>query len=496
VYQKVLFVIPPFPGARRWYSGTPSYPHVGVGYLSEILDANDIENHVLDMRLGYDNGDLLRLIGLLRPDLVGVTTWTYGYKRIYELVSTICAKPHAQEYEVILGGPHTSTIGSKILSETCADFAVKLEGEHALLELCRGRPLSTIMGLIYRDDGTVVENHDRPFLRSLDDLPFPKYERFDLRKYARRIIPVVSSRGCPYSCIFCPVKATIGQIYRSRSARNVFEELFYWYSKGYREFSIQDDNFTLIKERVHEICDLIERNGLRNLSIICGNGIRADRVDRELLKRMHAVGFRELAFGVEAGNDRILSRIKKGESMQTIRRAIRDACDLGYVTTLTFMIGHPTETARDIEDSFRLALEFPVASATFFNIVPFPRTELYDWIETNRLFLRPPEQYLDSVGHWEIDPVFQTPELTYDERRRALLKGRKVSLLVRKRYAHRALKRYGVLGNVLVFFAYSHSFHRILGEFLQYQTAKKILLLFLRLTGLRYAVSFAPELVD
>ena len=166
---------------------------------------------------------------------------------------------------------------------------------------------------------------------------------------------MASSRGCPYKCIFCSVKAVAGGKLRVRSPENVIDEIEYWYQKGYRKFNFVDDNFTFYRDRVYKICDEIQRRGLKNLKFTCAGGIRADTVDHKLLARMKEVGFYYNAFGVEGGNDKVLKSIKKGEKMEQIRSAIKDACDLGYEVMLFFLVGSPGETWKDIEDSVAVA---------------------------------------------------------------------------------------------------------------------------------------------
>jgi radical SAM superfamily enzyme YgiQ (UPF0313 family) len=198
------------------------------------------------------------------------------------------------------------------------------------------------------------------------------------------------------------------------------DEFEYWYKRGCREFEIADDNFTLERDRVSQICTELRRRRFSGLRISCGNGIRADRADRDLLTQMREVGFHYIAFGVEAGNNRVLKRLKKGESIEAIERAIGDACALGYKVTLFFLLGSPEETKADIEDSVALALRYPVYDARFYNLIPFPGTELYDWVVTNHYFVEQQEghDYLNNASHWVNAPIFQTPELPVEERKR------------------------------------------------------------------------------
>jgi len=435
-FKRILLCTPVLPGRYGW----PAAPYTATGYLSEFLKRNGFETDVIDIRLGYGLKEFKKKIEQFKPDLVGMTIMSYHRDIAYKLLEGI----KSPDYNIIIGGPHVSTYRSKALEECVADFGVKLEGEFPLLELCKGVDLDKIKGLIYRDGDKIVENENREFIKDLDAIPFPRYEGFELNKYGRKEIFVVSSRGCPQQCIFCPIKVTVGSIWRSRSAESVVEEIKYLYDRGYRTLQFSDDNFSVNRERVFKICDLIEKNGLKGLSLNCPNGLRADRVDREMLKRMKDVGFQNICFGVESGSDRILKIIRKGEDVQTIENAIKIACELGFDVGLFFMVGHPGETPADVEESIKLALKYPVRNANFYNVIPFPGTELYEWVKKNNYFIKDERTYLDSSAHFD-DPIFETPEFSAEERRIMLRKTAAIERLIRKRDTKRKLKRFGIL---------------------------------------------------
>jgi len=451
VYKRVLFCVPTFPGKED----PPIAPHSGIGYLSEFLKKHDIETNIIDLNLGYDESDLLSKAREFKPDLVGFTAMSYQQSIVYRLVD----KLKEEGYTVVIGGPHVSTIRSKALEECNADFAIKHEGEYTLLELCEGRDFDKMDGLIYRKDKEIIENKDRPFIENLDDIPFPTYEKFELEKYDLRkeredkTLFVVSSRGCPYRCTFCTVQVSMGRRFRARSAENIVEELEYWYKNGYRTFDFSDDNFTFDKERVLEICDLIEKRGLTDLYLKCGNGVRADKTDRELLARMKKVGFVELSFGVESGSNKVLKNIKKTVKVEVIEEAIKTACELGFKICLFFMIGLPGATRLDEEKSIQLALKYPIEEARFYNVVPLPRTELYEWVYKNNYFVADPIAFFNDSSVWDIEPVYQTPEFTIEGRRKMLAKGKKIRQKILKRARHRRMiKRFGVIGHIIYLF--------------------------------------------
>jgi anaerobic magnesium-protoporphyrin IX monomethyl ester cyclase len=457
-YSRVLFYIPPFPGIQEY----PGEPHTGIGYLSEFLSRNNVENDVLDLRMGYSVKELMKKIHDYQPDLVASTMMTFRHDIAYDLIEQI-GSPH---YDILVGGPHVSTLRTAVLEECGADFAIKLEGEYPLLELCNGQDLASIDGLIYRENGRISENKDRPFITELDDIPFPTYEKFEMKKYNTRQIPLVSSRGCPYKCVYCPIKVTMGRKMRMRSPENVIQEIEYWYGRGYKKFVFADDNFAFNKERVYRICELLTELNHDNLVLKCPNGVRADTMDRDLLQTMKEAGFTQLSFGVEAGNDRVLRSIKKGETIEIMERAIKGACELGYDVTLFFLVGSPGETPADVEDSVALALKYPLYEAMFYNLIPFPGTELFDWVRENGYFLSQPEEYLNNASHWGNEPVFETPEFPAEERKRVLLATKKVRKAIkRKSYERKFMKlKTGFLSRVGAKFMTSDSVDGLLSR--------------------------------
>jgi radical SAM superfamily enzyme YgiQ (UPF0313 family) len=291
-------------------------------------------------------------------------------------------------------------------------------------------------------------------------------------------LPIISSRGCPFDCIYCPVKCSIGDNFRARSPESIMTDLSYWYERGWRRFSFGDDNFTLIRERVQRFCELAKASNLPGLKLSCDNGIRADRVDRDLLRLMKEAGFYRIALGVEAGNDKVLKMLKKKESIATIKARIQEAAELGYEVDLFFLVGSPGETMADLEDSFRIALESPINCAYFYNIIPFPHTELYDWIKQNGKLLADPAEYLNNYPIYEARPLFETKEMPQAQRKRALRRAFRIMSLTTQRSWSRRLAKLGWLGKILAYL-YTRGFvqniilrHKFFNNLL-YRIAKK-----------------------
>ena len=443
-YNRILLI---FPEYKHTQFGA-THPPVGLGYLSEVLKINGIEHDVVDMRLGYNLHKLKLKIHQFQPDLIGISIMTLLHRETYKLIEEV--KGEFPKIAIVGGGPHVSTARENTLRQCQAiDFGITQEGEITLIELCQGVNYDNIKGFIYRQNGQIIYTGDRPFIMDLDSLPFPKYEKFSLGKYITDEIPILTSRGCPYNCIYCPVKTAIGRRYRARSPQNIANEIQYWYGKGKRHFGIVDDNFMMIKGRVLHLCEEIDNRELKDIELRCPNGVRADQCDKELLTKMKDIGFKYLAIGVEAGNNRILERINKGEKIEVIKQAIEDACDLGYEVILFFLVGSPGETWMDIEDSVNIALSYPIFDAKFYNLIPFPDTELFNWVNENKYFIRDPEEYLNDASHWDAKPVFITPELSLEQRIKALNYTSKIRKQIRKTSMERKLKKLKILSKFL-----------------------------------------------
>jgi radical SAM superfamily enzyme YgiQ (UPF0313 family) len=467
-FEKVLLVSPP--SASRY--GGLRVP-AGIGHIAQVLSDHSIDCEYIDLRIGYTYKDLRKKISEFKPDLVGISMITLGYESAYRMISDI--KTLLPKSEIVVGGHHVTILREKVLEECKdVDFGVDGDGEETIIELCENdKPIEHIEGLIYRKGEQVVFNGRRPVVLDLDQYAFPRYEKFNMKDYSKQI-PIHSSRGCVGQCTFCPNKV-IGRKFRKKSTEYFVDEIEYWYRRGYKQFAIDDDNFTLINQRVYEICDEIERRGLKDLFVRCSNGIRADRVDRQLLTRMKEIGVREVGFGVDGGNDKVLGYLKKNEKMETIDKAVRIACEIGLDVKIFIIVGTPHETKEDIEDSIRFARKYPVARVNFNNAIPYPGTEMYEYVKENNLFLIPPEEYLNNVAEDMAEgrfiPVFETPELSRGERIEMLKRCHEVEIEVMKNTAYRMYKHYPFAKYLIKYFFNVALFERL---FFKNLTLRKI----------------------
>jgi len=377
---EILLVMPP----GGTFSGLP----LGLAYVAAYLEKFGYKVECLDaVAEGLTTRDVLKKITRSKPRFLGLSVLTPAAPNAYRIAR------QAKELGVttIMGGIHPTALPAEAL-ENGADFVVIGEGEVTVAELIEAidcnRNVDTVRGIAYTRNGSIGTTDPRPPIDELDKLPFPAREMFPLRKYPRieRASPggeIMSSRGCPYSCLFCSSRLVHGRKFRARSPQNVVDEIDEIVQKfRIRRIGFLDDTFTINKERVVRICDLIRERGL-DIEWYCET--RVDLVDRELLQKMKNCGCFLIEYGVESGSERVLRRIKKGITLDQTRRAFAMTKEVGIRTRADFMIGNPTETKEDAKETLKLAIELDPWRASFSIVTPLPGSELYEYALRNNM---------------------------------------------------------------------------------------------------------------
>ena len=232
-------------------------------------------------------------------------------------------------------------------------------------------------------------------------------------------ISIVSSRGCPYGCVYCSIYFTMGKKFRARSPENVVAEIEKWYKKGFRYFQFPDDCFTFDMDRVEKICDLIVEKDIK-IRWDLRNGIRVDRVRESMLKKMKKAGCFYIGYGIESGDQEVLDKMKKGITVEQARNAVLMTKKAGIGVGGFFIIGLPSDNFKKFKQTLKFALSLPLEEVRIYTVIPYEGTELYRWIkEGNARFVHPEENYLDYVNRWTSDPVIETDDFSAAERRKA-----------------------------------------------------------------------------
>jgi anaerobic magnesium-protoporphyrin IX monomethyl ester cyclase len=389
--MKVLLINPPSKSLIRTFAPDciteemGFYPPMGLMYVaSYALEAfgSRFQIEILDAQVErIDNRALEKHLEKKKPDIVGITCMTFlmvDALKVARIVKKI--KP---ETLVIMGGVHPTIYPEEVTLQPEIDGVVIGEGEIAFSELLdalsKGKSLSGIKGVGYKENGRVIINPQEKFIQDLDSLPIPARELLPYKKYynllgsGKEIMTgLLTSRGCPHDCIFCT--SHYGRICRMRSPENVVKEIENCVAMGITDFNVIDDTYTISRKRVISIADLILQKGLK---ITMDVNARVDQVDQEMLDRLAQAGCNRVRFGVESGNPEVLKNLKKGITLDQVREAFKMAKKAGMITFAYFMLGSPGESDKEVKQSIGLAKEINPDFVQFLITTPFPASELY-----------------------------------------------------------------------------------------------------------------------
>ncbi len=399
-------------------------PHLGIAYLLAVAKQNGLTAKFIDMVLDAVSGeDLLQYINENKPLLLGFTAYTIQIKAAAFIADKI--KRSFSDILICCGGPHVTAIPKETLKEFNAfDFVVCGEGEIVIKEIFENlkagkslKSLSNIQGVVTRETEDFAPNR----VSDLDALPFPSWEEFDLTKYpgnsphqTKLELPMSTSRGCPFSCVFCA--HSFGKKRRHRSIASLIEEIERNISDfGCEAIMFVDETFTMNLEWSKQLFNTMISRGLhKKIKWACVT--RVDTSTPELFRLMKKAGCYYAGFGFESGDDNILKQAKKSLTIDKIKRAIRWAKEAGIVCVGSFIIGLPGETEETANKSIKLAQELDIYSTTFPIAVPFPSTALREMALKHEYGLKILTDNWEDYGK-QYPGVMESEELTIDKRR-------------------------------------------------------------------------------
>lgn len=365
---------------------------MGPMYLGALMrERFKAKVQIVNQRLyNLDNDVLVKQIVDFAPDIVALSAFTTD--KCYLIDITAKVKAALPDALILVGGAHPTAVGSLVLQETQADIAVISEGETALElivnQYLASRDWSDIPGIIWRDpDGTVVENPGSlPPIEDLDSLPFPAYDLVDLPAYwrkqsmppvsYRRYVTLISSRGCPYGCKWC--QKLLGRSYRTHSAERIVDEILYYKRTfGVVDFEFQDEIFNMDHKRLITFCDLIHKNNLK-IKLAFPSGLRTDILEESEIDALISAGAYFSAFALETGSPRLQKAMGKHLDIPRFLHNVEYAVKKGIFSSGFVMLGFPTETAAEMEETIRVTCSSVLHTASFFIVMPLPNTEVYD----------------------------------------------------------------------------------------------------------------------
>jgi len=416
-------------------------PPLGLGFLLEALkEVESVTPVLIDRHLEAESdGEFIRRVQELEPLAVGVQVFCVDYALFSELLPRL--KQALPDTFLIAGGPHPTVLPQLTLEQNPdVDVVVCGEGEVALPRLVRAlledrleSELERIPNLAYRHDGEFrqtaqefidVQRFDRPAWDLLQPRRYPAVQHGTFHK-STKVVPILTSRGCPYPCTFCAGHLTTGKKIRRRRPQDVVDEIeFLKREYGFEEFIIEDENFTFYKEHVLAIAGEIKRRGIDSYFSLPG-GIRLDRIDEEIVRHLSEMGTYLTALGIESISPSTLRRMRKRWSREQVDERVRLLKRHGIMVQASFILGFRDDTLADIEETIDFALQLDVDQAYFGNYLPLPGTEDFEvLVDRGDLVLEDIDwkEYVTYGGHYPYHPRDVSAEELHRAIKRATLR--------------------------------------------------------------------------
>jgi radical SAM superfamily enzyme YgiQ (UPF0313 family) len=430
IYRKAIVVNPPSPPnyvsnkdsmggfGQLFPIGATLFPPLDLIYLaSYLIEKNHSVELLESLALDLDKDRLLEKIAAnIEPVLVVVRTSAPTLD--WDLAICEAIKHKASACRIAIYGPVVASVKARIEKEAAIDYIIAgdpdpiidalLTGEEAApgpgLNVMDQLAESPVAGLSFRSGGRWIENAARPFTRNLDSLPFPKWEllpyhRYRLPKSSARaevpFLPMLTSRGCPIGCHYCPYPVGQGLPWRSRSARNVLDEIEHLVRDlGMKYILFRDPMFSLNQKRVIEICNGIQARGLK-FAWRCET--RIDFLNEDTLRAVVAAGCEGINFGVESSDIAIQKNVgRKPISQEQFLQCFALCRKLGLKTFAFFIIGLPGDTIGTILNTIEFAIRMKPTWMQFTAASPFIGTKLRDWAVTQGLVADDEYAYVNS----------------------------------------------------------------------------------------------------
>lgn len=440
MFERIFLLYPPMilaEGERPTYT----FP-MGCGYIAAALEDQGYEVRCLDaiaedhnstqrvgkklVRYGLDNEAILQSIQDFCPDVIGFSCqFSVQYEPTKELVQEI--KRVRPEIVTIIGGTHSSAQPEDVLREIPVDYVVISEGEetvvHLLKRLQEGAPLEGLDGLGYRSGSRICVIPKTHFIEDLDSISSPARHLFNMEKYLdtargwgpskrRRRLSLITSRGCPFHCIFCGIHLNTGKKFRMRSPGSVLKEI-QQVAKDYgvNEILFEDDNISINRARMLELVQGISDLGL-DIVWSAPSGIALWTLDEQLLGMMKESGCYKIYLGLESGNERVLKNVirKQLYDKDEIRKRVKMIKMHGFETVGFWVLGNPGETKKDMWDTIDFARELGLDYNQVLIALPYKGTRLYDVCRENGYFAY--SEHLDPNHMIETKALIRTEDFS------------------------------------------------------------------------------------
>lgn len=375
--MRIALIATPFP-----LQEAPS-PPLGLCYVAAVFREAGAEVTILDYIVeGYSKESLARKLDEFQPDAVGISSVTMNFKTAARIIQDV--KAYNPNLITLFGGPHVTFDAPATLKRYPeVDIIALGESELTIRELVpvlKDRSKwKDVEGIAFMENGTLVNNGRRKFIKELDTIPLPARDLLPVSRYLALGFPVsiITSRGCPYRCIFCQGTRMVGHKIRYRETMAIADEIERILALGFPRINIADDFFTSSRKQVKLLCDEIKR---RNLKFGWSAFARVNSVSHELLETMMDAGCDAISFGIESGNQEMLDLVEKHIKLDQVRKAVKICKEVGMYVFASFIVGLPGESQETMQETNDFARELGIDFGYHF-LAPLPGTPVRDEVQ-------------------------------------------------------------------------------------------------------------------
>ena len=365
-------------------------PCIGLAYIAAALEKHGCTVSVIDMFAEKLSGDqVVQRTKDFAPHMVGMTVLTPSEPVCSALSDMIRAK--VPNVKIVWGAVHADVFAQDIIKRKKADFVIHHDGEETICELVDAlnsaeTDFSSIDGLSWSNNGEPIKNKPRRLLNDLDSLPYPAWHLFPYEKYgllpfadfAKPVLTMTGSRGCPYRCDYCSLINTGGKVYRKRDPIKIVDEYEYLVDRyKVKQIGFVDPIFPLVSKDLEPFCTELVNRGLDQKCQWLSE-TRCDRLTKEVCELMYKGGCRRVLMGIESGVDLLLGNVNKNITTAKVREGVANAKAAGLQTVGLFMIGMPGETPEMTRETVEFSVDLDLDFAKYAITVPFPGSKLFD----------------------------------------------------------------------------------------------------------------------
>jgi radical SAM superfamily enzyme YgiQ (UPF0313 family) len=354
-------------------------PSLGLGYLASTLIQKKISTTIIDLNVDAESTLFINL-ETQKPLIVGLSCYTFNMSHLKTIIPKI--KRIVPTAKIIVGGVYASYDYKYLLKTLAIDFIVRFEGEYAFLALCqeiinKSNQFRSLNNLAYFEDGELVTTKIALPIADLDEIPFPFLEP---KKYPTKDIPLITSRGCAFHCIYCSSSAFWGATMRYRSLGNVRLEIQKYKQLGYSQFSILDDNFNLNKTRLIEFCKIASEEKITWKTNCCVSAFGPETL--ELMIKSGCVG---ISIGIESADPEVQKKTGKIVDLIQAENLIKKSNLLGIKITCGFILFHYCETEQSLQKTIDFINKMTSLGAICRHTINTPFHGTYQYLHRDEL---------------------------------------------------------------------------------------------------------------